>query len=376
MSSVIASDRTRRGERLLAGARDGLTLLGPVLVVYLAVYLAALSGGFGSVQARYALVNLVIVVGLQLFVGNSGVLSFGHIAFVGVGAWTVGLLTIDPVLKRNLLPDLFQVLAQAHLGTPVALLTAALAGAVLAALVGPVLLRLNGLQAGIASFAVLLVVNQVLTYWTKISPPSGQSMVGVPDDLSLQSVLLLALASIAVSWLYQRTRSARMLRASRENLIAAPASGINVTLHRVIAFVVSGALCGLGGGLWAETNRVLQASQLSVGMTFTIVAMLVLGGQLSIWGGVIGTVVYSVLDAVLQQLQTGVVLGSVTVHIPAGSRPIALGALLVVMLLFRPDGITRGREFGLPRRRPDRSPVPPVPGSAGRAGDEAEGTPS
>lgn len=376
MSSVIASDRTRRGERLLAGARDGLTLLGPVLVVYLAVYLAALSGGFGSVQARYALVNLVIVVGLQLFVGNSGVLSFGHIAFVGVGAWTVGLLTIDPVLKRNLLPDLFQVLAQAHLGTPVALLTAALAGAVLAALVGPVLLRLNGLQAGIASFAVLLVVNQVLTYWTKISPPSGQSMVGVPDDLSLQSVLLLALASIAVSWLYQRTRSARMLRASRENLIAAPASGINVTLHRVIAFVVSGALCGLGGGLWAETNRVLQASQLSVGMTFTIVAMLVLGGQLSIWGGVIGTVVYSVLDAVLQQLQTGVVLGSVTVHIPEGSRPIALGALLVVMLLFRPDGITRGREFGLPRRRPDRSPVPPVPGSAGRAGDETEGTPS
>ena len=78
----------------------------------------------------------------------------------------------------------------------------------------------------------------------------------------------------------------------------------------------------------------------------------------------------------LQQLQTGVVLGSVTVHIPEGSRPIALGALLVVMLLFRPDGITRGREFGLPRRRPDRSPVPPVPGSAGRAGDETEGTPS
>lgn len=92
---------------------------------------------------------------------------------------------------------------------------------------------------------------------------------------------VLAISAIVVSWGYQRTPSARMLRASRESPVAAPASRINIARQRLVAFVISGAICGLAGAMWAETNRVLQASQLSVGLTFTIVAMLVLGGQLS-----------------------------------------------------------------------------------------------
>lgn len=345
-TAVLAETRTTPSRKPLAGRlRGALTLAGPLLVVYLATAVASAGSASVMVQASYALVNLVIVVGIQTFVGNSGVLSFGHIAFVAVGAWTMGLLTTSPTLKATLLPELFPFLGTAQASPLLALVLAGVVGGALAALVAPFLMRLHGLQAGIATFALLGVVTQVLTYWTKIGPPSGQSMVGIPDAFSLQGLLLVALVAIVVSWVYARSRTARLLRAAREDATAAPAAGISITRHRVIAFSLSGVVCGVGGALWAETNTVVQASQLSVGFTFTVLAMLVLGGTASTWGAVVGTLVYSLVDGVLQTLQSGVQIGGSVISIGEGARPVVLGALLVLVLLFRPEGITRGREF-------------------------------
>ncbi|WP_127125552.1 branched-chain amino acid ABC transporter permease [Georgenia sp. SYP-B2076] len=347
-TDTTPSGRATTPARPALGARL-VSLVGPLVVVYVWILGASLLGGALPVQAGYALVNLVIVVGLQIFVGNSGVLSFGHVAFVAVGAWIFGLMVIDPVLKANLLADAFPALVDTQLSFGAAVALAVAGGGLFAAIVAPFLMRANGLQAGIATFALLLMVGQVLTYWTKVAPPSGQSMVGIPDQIGLQQLLFFAIAAIVVSWLYQQTRSARLLRASRESLIAAPASGVNVTWHRIVAFVLSGAVAGLGGALWAETNRVVQASQLGIGFTFALIAMLVLGGRQSMWGAVVGTMVYSVLDSALQVFQGGVTLGPVIVSIPEGARLIVLGAVLVLMLLLRPEGITGGREFALPR---------------------------
>lgn len=352
-SGVVAVTSAASSRNLVLGRlRGGLTLAGPLLVVYLATVIASAGSSAVVVEASYALVNLVIVVGIQIFVGTSGVLSFGHMAFVAVGAWTMGLLTTSPTLKATLLPELFPFLGTAQAPSLVALALAGIVGGALAAVVAPFLMRLHGLQAGIATFALLGVVTQVLTYWTKIGPPSGQSMVGIPDSLSLQGLLIVALTAIAVSWSYARTRSARLLRAAREDVTAAPASGISVTRHRVVAFSLSGVVCGVGGALWAETNTVVQASQLSVGFTFTVLAMLVLGGVGSTWGAVVGTLVYSLISGVLQALQSGVRIGGAVVSIGEGAQPVVLGAVLVLVLVFRPDGITRGRElfFHVPAR--------------------------
>lgn len=343
LASVGRGSRSRTW-RLFAA----LSLVVPLLVVYVAVLIASGAGASVNIQTRYALVNLVIVVGLQLFSGNSGVLSFGHIAFVAVGAWTMGLLSISPVLKQNILPDIFPFLAKAQAGTLTALLLAAAVGGLLALVVAPFLMRLDGLQAGIATFALLGVVTQVLTYWTRIAPPSGQSLVGIPKSIDLQMLLLLALGAIVVSWLYSRSRSARLLRASREDGIAAPGVGINTTLHRVIAFGLSGVVCGVGGAMFAVTNTVLQASQLSVGFTFTIIAMLVLGGTQSVWGAVVGTLVYSLLDGVLLRAQSGLTVGNLVFTLPESLRPVLLGLLVVAVLILRPSGLTGGREAGVP----------------------------
>lgn len=336
------------------------SLVSLLLIVYLAVALGSTLGESMQVQLQYALVNLIIVVALSMFIGNSGVLSFGHVAFVAVGAWTVGLLTIDPQLKRNLLPNLFPFLFDAQAPWLAAVFIGGLIGGLLALIVAPFLMRLNGLQAGIATFALLGVVNQVLTYWSSIGPQSGQSMVGIPEVLDLQVTLFFALGAIVVAWLFQRTRSARLLRAAREDGIAAAASGINVTVERVIAFAVSGVVAGVAGGLFALTNRVVQASQLNIELTFITLAMLVLGGMLSLSGAVIGTLVFTVIDIFLQNLQTGITVGNYEVMIPQGTRPIVLGLILVLVLLFRSQGITRGREIVWPFR-PQSQALPGSP---------------
>ena len=175
-------------------------------------------------------------------------------------------------------------------------------------------------------------------------------MVGIPDVLNLQTTMFFALGAIVIAWLFQRTRPARLLRAAREDGIAAAASGINVVSQRIIAFTISGIVAGVAGGLFALTNRVLQAQQLGIELTFITLAMLVLGGMLSLSGAVIGALVFSVIDVGLVQLQAGVDIGSFVVSIPQGVRPIILGLILVGFLIFRPSGLTGGREIVWPFR--------------------------
>lgn len=326
------------------------TLVAPLAFVYLVSLLAVNFSPAAAISLRYALGNLVLVVALQAFVGNSGVLSFGHLAFAAVGAWTVGLLTLSPTIKQALIPTLYPWLSDAQLAPLVTIVLAAIAGAIVAFLSGLVLMRLNGLQSGIATIALLGLTTQILTNWTKIGPPGGQAIVGVPAGMDLQGVLFLTLFVILVAWLYQRTTSVRMLRAAREDATAAPASGINITRHRLIAFIVSGGLAGIGGAMWAETNRVIQASQFDVTFTFTIISMLVIGGMFSLWGAVFGSIAISIISYVLTLGERGWNFGSMTVTLPNGSTPVVLAVLLIIVLILRPKGVTGGREAGWPFR--------------------------
>jgi len=330
------------------------TLAVPLLVVWVFAAVASSLSQSAAIDLGYALANLIIVVAMWTFIGNSGVLSFGHIAFVAVGAWTMSLLTIAPTVKVAVMPRLFPALAEISANPFVALLVAAAMGGLLALISGLALMRLHGLEAGIATFALLGLVVQVLTYWDGIGPRSGQSMTGIPRTFDLQTTLFIALCVIALAWFYGQSRSARMLRASRENVQAAPASGVRVTLHRLIAFVVSGSLAAVGGAVWAQTNRVVQASQFSLDFTFTTIAMLVVGGILTLWGAIIGTLLISALNHILALLENGLQLGGVVVSLPSGSRLVVVAAVMVLILIFRPSGVTGGREATWPLR--ERSP--------------------
>jgi branched-chain amino acid transport system permease protein len=141
-----------------------------------------------------------------------------------------------------------------------------------------------------------------------------------------------------------------MLRATREDSPAASAVGISVYRQRLGAFVLSGALAGLAGGLYVHLLP-MNTDSLYLDLTFLTLAMLVVGGASSLWGAVIGALAVSALDSFLAQAENGVKIFGGTLDLPAGTRLVVVGVLMAVVLILRPSGLTGGREFALPRRR-------------------------
>ena len=138
-----------------------------VLVPALLVLATALLGlAVSSYLQTYfvdTLINVAIVVGLYVFIGNSGVLSFGQISFVAVGAWTAGVLTVPKEQKLFTMPGLSHFLVTHSVGNIASLALAAAVGGTFALAVGLPLMRLSGLAAGIATFAVLEITYNILT---------------------------------------------------------------------------------------------------------------------------------------------------------------------------------------------------------------------
>jgi branched-chain amino acid transport system permease protein len=289
-----------------------------------------------------ALIAVAMVVAIYVFVGNSGVLSFGQVSFVAVGAFAAGVMTIPLESKTGVLPQLFPVLRDHTIGNAASLLLAAAVGGVFALLIGLPLMRLSGLAAGIATFAVLEITHNLLREWTKIGP-GATTLSLVPETTGAFQATVGALIAIGVAFAYQRSRFGRLLRATREDPAAARGVGVSVHRQRLWAFTVSGALAGLAGGLLVHELGSITTEQVYLELTFLTLAMLVVGGVSSLWGAVLGALAVSGLNSFLIEAEEGVA----AVDLPSGSRLILLGAIMALVLILRPSGITGGREFSL-----------------------------
>jgi branched-chain amino acid transport system permease protein len=321
------------------------TLAGPTALVVAAGLVGSLFERSTEIYFINTLVALCVVVGLYIFVGNSGVVSFGHISFVALGAWTAGVLTIPAEEKAALLPSLFPWLAERESGNVVSLLAAAAVGAAFAALVGLPLMRLSGLAAGIATFAVLEVTHNVLRYYEKIGPGTT-AFSSVPETTDLLQATIGGVVAVVVAYVYQRSRFGRQLRATREDSAAATAVGISVYRQRLAAFVLSGAVAGFAGGLYVHLLP-LTTEEVYLNLTFITLAMLVIGGLTSLWGAVVGALAVGGLDSLLAEAENGISAFGRTIDLPAGSRIVVVGALMAIVLIVRPTGLTGGREFRL-----------------------------
>jgi branched-chain amino acid transport system permease protein len=295
------------------------------------------------------LVKVSIVVALYVFIGNSGVLSFGHVSFVALGAWVAGVLSVPVGEKPAIMPNLAHVLRSATVGNVPSLVLAAFAGGVFALVVGLALMRLSGLAAGIATFGVLEITHNVLRYYEKVGPGLN-TFSSVPETTGLLQASVGALIAIAVAFAYQRSRFGRMWRATREDAPAAAAVGVSIYRQRLGAFVVSGVLAGLAGGLYVHLLP-LNTETLYLDLTFITLAMLVIGGSTSLWGAVVGALAVSALDSFLAQAENGVDVFGGTLDLPAGTRLVVVGVLMAVVLILRPSGLTGGRELSLWRWR-------------------------
>jgi branched-chain amino acid transport system permease protein len=325
-------------------------LAGPAALVVAAALLGATVSASTQTYFTDSLVKVAIVVALYVFTGNSGVLSFGHISFVAVGAWTAGVLSVPASEKPAIMPNLAHFLRDRTTGNLSSLALAALVGGICALVVALPLMRLSGLAAGIATFGVLEITHNLLRYEEKIGPGLN-TFSSVPETTTLRQAALGALVVVVVAFAYGRSRFGRVLRATREDAAAARAVGVSVYRQRLFAFTLSGLLAGLAGGLYVHLLPV-NTESVYLDLTFITLAMLVVGGATSLWGAVVGAMAVSALDSYLAVAENGTSIFGWHVDLPAGTRVIVVGALMAVVLILRPAGLTGGRELRLwPRSR-------------------------
>jgi branched-chain amino acid transport system permease protein len=325
-------------------------LLGPIIVLILLTQFVG--GASTSLQliTQFALCLFVMVLALQVFVGNSGVLSFGHGAFALIGSYTSAMLTAPVNIKDNALAmnQLWQPLVAPQANIYVALIISAAVSGLIAAITGSLLMRLNGLAAGIATFALLGVAYNVFFNNKKIGPGS-QALPGVPLISSNWVLLLLSIIALVIVYFLNISWIGRTLRATREDAMAAPALGISIFKVRLIAFTISGAIAGLAGGMYSHVAGTFQVQDYYLEFTFITLSMLIVGGSASIWGALVGTFLITAVGQILLMMEQDLPVFGLKIYIPLGSRAVIIALTFVVMLLWRSSGVTDGKEFKLPK---------------------------
>jgi branched-chain amino acid transport system permease protein len=295
-------------------------------------------------------IRVIVVVGLYVFIGNSGIISFGQIGFMCIGAYAAAWATAEPSFKQIMLQGLPAFLQENQYPFLVAVAGALVLPALVALCLGIAIMRLSGTAASIATFAFLMIVNSVYSNWDSVTA-GVSSIIGIPTVVGPWTAYAFAILAVIIAYLYQISRFGLMLRASRDDDVAARASAVHIVRMRLIAFVVSAALVGVGGGLYAQFLGILTVDPFYLNLSFITIAMLVVGGMSSLTGAVTGVVVVTAIIELLRFLERGVTLGGTMLSLPQGSQEIGLGIVMALILIYRPNGVSGGRELSLIRRR-------------------------
>ena len=292
------------------------------------------------------LIHVVLVIGLYIFIGNSGILAFGNMAFMMIGAYAVAWFTMSP-FKKGFALNLPDFLADNTLPLLPSAIMASLLAALVAAILAVPLMRLSGIAASIGTFAALMVLYTLYSNWDSWTFGAG-TLAGVPIYVDMWVALAWCAVALLVATIYQKSRFGLALRASREDDPAARAVGIDVPTQRLIAFVLGAFFMGVGGVLKAHFIGSIAVKTFWLGPTFVTLAMLIVGGQRSLTGAVVGVVTVAALLEFLRQLEAGLPVGDMIVQSPRYLRELGIALVMLVVLIVRPAGLTMGREIPWP----------------------------
>ena len=327
---------------LIPGTRLRPALWGWALISALLAGGMLLVQAFGSTSSSRTyvmfLVNVMLVVSLQTFIGNSGIVSFGHVAFMGIGAYTTALVTILSSVKVAQLPELPSFLANANFGLPAAVMVSALAAFVVAAIFGGAIIRMTEATMAMATLALLVVVHtffQNATTYTR----GALGLAGIPVRTTLGVATVAAIAFVLLSRLYKESGPGLRLRATREDPLSAASVGTNVVRVRYGVWLLSAAMMGAAGSLWAQSVIAFNANQFYFAITFALLAMLVIGGRTSVTGAVAGAAIITFLTDTLARVEQGVAIGPWELPKVTGTVQFVIALLIIITLILRPEGI-------------------------------------
>jgi branched-chain amino acid transport system ATP-binding protein/branched-chain amino acid transport system permease protein len=350
---------------LIASARLRSAVLGGLLLAVPLLALSLMLGHFAGLAvqrtATLFLINLIAVLGLSLFSGNSGILSFGHVAFIGLGAYISGLLTLPLATKATALPNLPAFLANTEIGLLPALLITVILVGLIAAVIGIPISRMSGPAAVIGTLGLLLIVHGVITGATDFTR-GANAFLGVPRKTDLWTATAFALPALLLTRLYRDSVPGSQLRASREDELAARSIGINVARRRHGAWVISAALAGLSGALLGHFLGAFSPSKFYFDDTLALLTMLIVGGMSTVTGALCGTILVTLTIEVLRRLETGVVIFGFQLPEIFGLTQAGLCLLILAVMYWRPIGLAGRLEvdewLGFLRKAPSGRKAP------------------
>jgi branched-chain amino acid transport system permease protein len=325
-------------------------LLLPVALLVLAVELLGV-----RLLERIAInlcISLALVVGLQVFMGNSGILSFAHIGFMGVGAYASAVLSIPVRMKGMALPDLYPLVAGLELSPYLAIALGGLVAAAVAALVSYPLMRLSDAAAVITSFALLVVLHTIMLHWSEVTN-GPRTLFGLPKATDLQLAAGVAAGAIVLALMFKESSTGVLLRASRDDETAAAAIGADVPELRWRAFTLSALIAGVAGGLFGHFITSFSPTAFYLKETFVILGMLVIGGASTVSGAVFGCFLVTFAFEALRSVESALNRAQIFAEPVVGLTEVALALAMIGILILRPGGLFATAEIGaaLPFRR-------------------------
>lgn len=342
-------------------------ILGLVIVVFLLVGMNAWMGreglfGFGLPYYYAEIINLtgisvILAVSLNLITGFTGQFSIGHAGFMAVGAYSSVFMT---VYYSAGVEQWLTSLVGATLAQSIVFLGVIIVGALVAALAGLVVgipsLRLRGDYLAIVTLGFAEIIRIIILNIDRVGGATGfrgrvppwDGRLIIPQYANFIWIGGFAVITIVVVYNIVNSDIGRALISIREDELASEAMGINTTRYKVLSFVISSAFAGIAGALFGHFRQFLHTNDFQFIRSIEIIIMIVLGGMGSITGAVLGAIVITILPELLRKLP-----GDLYSY-----RLVIYSALLILIMLTRPQGVMGAKEFGLSwlkraQRRPE-----------------------
>lgn len=305
---------------------------------------------------KLAGINVILAVSLNLINGFTGQFSIGHVGFMAVGAYSSTYMTVyyTQGLEQSLAGAIGADAAAAIVFLLV-IIVGAIAAAIAGLIVGIPSLRLRGDYLAIATLGFAEIIRIIIVNTNKIGAATGfrgavdpwPGRPTIPGYTNFLWIGIFAVVTIVIVYNIVNSDTGRALISIREDELAAQAMGVNTTRYKVTAFVISAALAGVAGALYGHW-RLPHPADFTFVRSFEIIIMIVLGGMGSITGSVLGALVITFLPELLRQLPGGIY----------DYRLVIYAALLILIMITRPQGMLGGREIGFnwlkrAQRRPE-----------------------
>ena len=279
-----------------------------------------------------ASIYVMLTVSLNLAVGFTGLINLGHIAFLGIGAYTSALLVLNgyPIWLAVLAAGLFAGIAGIILALPTARLKGdylALAALGFAFIVGSIARNWTGLTRGPLGLPGIPQFLEERTFAIQILPDKI-----IQIDKLLVIYLLTALVISAIIWWLTRTRFGKTLQAIRDDELAAKMLGKNTFAHKVAALGISAFFAGIAGSFFAHYISFIDPNIFGLGDLILVLAMLIIGGLASVPGSIIGAIIIVLIPEPLRFIGF-----SPTLIGPM--REMLFALILLIIIIYRPKGL-------------------------------------